>query len=426
MRKQRLGRLKEIRERKNLSQKELAQRLSISQTYISKLERGEIAPSRKMIDELAYVLEVSETSLAVPSSDDQRTTPRAASLFDRTLKVIDRGVQHYGRALVVSSHAPSLARSRGRQSPSAKERSQLASAKNLQDRDALVKEFVRMLSPHERYADGANAIALCGSHGGLPALDPDNQDHAMIAAAIGRYLAQSSRTFTHIVRQVTSNRADDGANALVSGIELSMHFHCLDSQGIAPGKDKSAQQLYDRLPSRYLYLVLDQGERQDLSPDIYMVPDAGSLIAFPSPVHTAIENGLFIDGQEASCRSYLEFVAGVGRRPIEVFGPNVRDSERFQRQASRGVNRRYALYQGFLSAITRPVLHFRPGTPWWVRNAKRYATIQTIADYRRDRYHRAFSDNADEIQFRQICARDALEKWAETGKRTDLDAVDPR
>ena len=59
-------RLKELRERADVSQEELADRAHVHWTYLSDLERGQQAPTLDVVNRLARALDVTLASLFSP------------------------------------------------------------------------------------------------------------------------------------------------------------------------------------------------------------------------------------------------------------------------------------------------------------------------------------------------------------------------
>lgn len=55
--------LKELRERNNLTQKEVAEKLGINKNYLSMMENGTRNPSDKMKDELARIYKCSAVDI---------------------------------------------------------------------------------------------------------------------------------------------------------------------------------------------------------------------------------------------------------------------------------------------------------------------------------------------------------------------------
>jgi transcriptional regulator with XRE-family HTH domain len=61
---QEMGRkLKEIRERKNLSQDELAKAVGISSSYAARIERGEENPTVKVIENICKALKIKSSDI---------------------------------------------------------------------------------------------------------------------------------------------------------------------------------------------------------------------------------------------------------------------------------------------------------------------------------------------------------------------------
>lgn len=77
--------LKRLRERTGLTQRQIAQALQISNTYVCKWERGERTPTPRYRAALAELLEVSETTVmtAVWESRRMREVARIEALLRR-------------------------------------------------------------------------------------------------------------------------------------------------------------------------------------------------------------------------------------------------------------------------------------------------------------------------------------------------------
>lgn len=53
------GKLKELRERKNLTQAELARKIGVNRSYISRIESGKSKPSLALLERIANELGIS-------------------------------------------------------------------------------------------------------------------------------------------------------------------------------------------------------------------------------------------------------------------------------------------------------------------------------------------------------------------------------
>jgi transcriptional regulator with XRE-family HTH domain len=79
--------VRDLRRERNLSQRQLASRMQVPRTYISKIENGKATPTLSSLDRLAHALEVDICSL-VRDARSQRNEETAALLADPFLAEI--------------------------------------------------------------------------------------------------------------------------------------------------------------------------------------------------------------------------------------------------------------------------------------------------------------------------------------------------
>ena len=74
-----LVRLRHVRERKALTQEELAQRAGITRTALSRIEAGAVEPRPTTVRRLAEVLGVEPDALMAPEEEEEGKTTRRVS-----------------------------------------------------------------------------------------------------------------------------------------------------------------------------------------------------------------------------------------------------------------------------------------------------------------------------------------------------------
>jgi transcriptional regulator with XRE-family HTH domain len=87
------GQVREIRRARHLSQRQLASRMQVPRTYISKIENGKAIPTLGSLERLANALEV-EVSALVRDSRSRREEEVAAILGDPLLAEIASLLPH--------------------------------------------------------------------------------------------------------------------------------------------------------------------------------------------------------------------------------------------------------------------------------------------------------------------------------------------
>ncbi|MGA2727830.1 MAG: helix-turn-helix transcriptional regulator [Terracidiphilus sp.] len=87
------GQVREIRRARHLSQRQLASRMQVPRTYISKIENGKAIPTLGSLERLANALEV-EVSALVRDSRSRREEEVAAILADPFLAEIASLLPH--------------------------------------------------------------------------------------------------------------------------------------------------------------------------------------------------------------------------------------------------------------------------------------------------------------------------------------------
>lgn len=93
--------IRAIRERRQLSMREVATRAGISQPFLSQIERGQSMPSMITVYRLAETLDVTPGELLPTSTESKVTMVRSDE--GRRLPVADRADAALGRVLVFSS-----------------------------------------------------------------------------------------------------------------------------------------------------------------------------------------------------------------------------------------------------------------------------------------------------------------------------------
>lgn len=412
---QRLDRLRELREAKRLDQSTLARTLSISQSYLSRLERGEVAPTHGVIDKLAQALGVPESALSSESSFGGLAHETYIRATQETLSAFNAAVSQYGRTAYGTMRQVTKRRpppkSEAKQSPS-------ILATPIAGQDSLA-QALRQLIVNAHGLPEPTLVALCGSTGGLlGAIEPFREEDSLVATLDDFVAARRGSIKFGIASAPWENRSGR-LLLLARALALTIKYHSLSRQLTSTYERDTSLDGLDPLANPFDYFIVDPSFGAGAALDIYALDNLGAIFAFHhSPT---IVEGFSLDASVPSCTRYLTHSLAFGHRPVHVFGPNVRDSERFQRETSRGVHTRYQLWQEFLGSVTRPIQHFQVDSPWWQRNAKRYSTIRQIADARRERHLATLRQLGDNIVFQQICSREALERWAATGQRFDLD-----
>ncbi len=83
--------IKELRKKKGWSQKELSEKLNVSESAVSMWERGERTPDIEKSEEIAILFDVSLTYLSTgKESDPNQTTPEEKLLIERWRKCDDQ------------------------------------------------------------------------------------------------------------------------------------------------------------------------------------------------------------------------------------------------------------------------------------------------------------------------------------------------
>ena len=87
------GQVRELRRARHLSQRQLASRMQVPRTYISKIENGKAIPTLGSLERLAHALEV-EVSQLVRDSRSRREEEVAAILADPFLAEVASLLPH--------------------------------------------------------------------------------------------------------------------------------------------------------------------------------------------------------------------------------------------------------------------------------------------------------------------------------------------
>lgn len=89
--------IREIRIRKDISQKSLAERVGTRVNYLSDIELGKRLPGNKILGEIADVLDISPIFLQFYTIDKDHIKPEEAEIYEAIGPVIAQYVDRIGK-----------------------------------------------------------------------------------------------------------------------------------------------------------------------------------------------------------------------------------------------------------------------------------------------------------------------------------------
>lgn len=375
----RQSRLLEARLAHGVSQKELAERLGVTASYLSRIEGRDAEPPPKLRAAYARELGIPELQLEAPDAETlggeeirrllslihdevvgtQSATPvrqirKAASLREVGPELVDR------RALVGALHAY-LQHSSGSGTIVWDSRNPLP---------AMEMERAELLSSIEGFIRRGNALTLVIRLGSTPRSRVDMYEFSLRCAI--RHLKQAS---------------DSGL------------FRCLFLTSIG----------FHRFPM-----------------DIYLFGNDHCIQAFPTAQPYQVDSGHVVRDTTHVIRRHVELMAAhAGERSV-VYAPD-RSDDWVAYVSGLGGGDQFVCQPFFLWS-TRPPTDFREGTMWYARAVATHSlphgqtdkrALERFISMKRNVYSR-FLDGAARHRIRHICDRAVIEEWWRTGTRTDV------
>jgi len=226
-------RLRELRKAKGLTQRELADRVGLSFTYLSKIENGAMPPPRgKTITDLANALDADADEMfglakKVPSQFLEHINPEVIKLIralrDGKEQPVSGLMRLYQRVAELESELM-----RARKEQGAKERMEFFHALIVNSQDAILVLNKEM----ELLYESPSAARLFGFEGGsLVGRDPLGIVHPDDLSRVANMLQQLAQSPGEIIRLIGRTLAKDGKGRVIEATAHSM-VHIPEVNGI--------------------------------------------------------------------------------------------------------------------------------------------------------------------------------------------------